>query len=343
MAIYFKKTFIAIILILPLAVSNFVFAATQSASTGDAGATTNFSFTPIKIHVQQGQIFSLKIDINPRGIKNYTVKASIKFPPELVALKTWTYTNNWMPLRQSGYDYFNNTSGVLIRTAGYPEGFDKITKFGSAVFIAKKSGTGVIEFTSDSMSLDENGNNIYIGGNKSTIIVASLSHDTPEGVSTEIPSTTQEIINPSAGEIVEQLFDINFIIESPVIRNSGDLVAKTQFTSFGTVPTPVSMAYRIEDIGGKVVYTEKDEVTVETEKLVIKEFKSLNLIEGKYRLILTTIYGDNIKDEFRQEFEVKNAPAQSKKIFTRAWAILFVIVGICALIIYLFKKRKKEN
>ena len=39
MAIYFKKTFIAIILILPLAVSNFVFAATQSASTGDAGGT----------------------------------------------------------------------------------------------------------------------------------------------------------------------------------------------------------------------------------------------------------------------------------------------------------------
>ena len=297
---------------------------------GQAQAT-NFSFIPAEIRVQQGQVFSLKINIDPQGIENYTVKSSIKFPADLVSLKTWTYANNWMPLRQSGYDYFSNASGALIRTAGYPKGFNEAIDFGSAEFIAKKNGTGVIEFANDSFSLDKNNFNRYVGGDKSTIIISSSSQTAPETIS------------PPVGEAIEQLFDIVLSIESATLNKSGDLIAKTQFTSFGTMPTPVNMAYRIEDIGGKVVYTEKDEVTVETEKLVIKDFKSLNLIEGKYRLILTTIYGDNIKDEFRQEFEVKNAPAQSKKIFTRAWAILFVIVGICALIIYLFKKRKKEN
>ena len=42
-------------------------------------------------------------------------------------------------------------------------------------------------------------------------------------------------------EIPGQLFDIALNIDSAVLGKSSDLVARTQFTSFGTEPTPVNM------------------------------------------------------------------------------------------------------
>jgi hypothetical protein len=301
-------------------------------SAEKAQATTNFSFTPIKINVQQGQIFSLKIDVNPQGVKNYTVKVSIKFPPELVTLKTWTYANNWMPLRQSGYDYFSNASGALIRTAGYPKGFNETIDFGSAEFIAKKNGTGVIEFANDSFSLDKNNFNRYVGGDKSTIIISSSSQTAPETIS------------PPVGEAVEQLFDIVLSIESATLNKSGDLVAKTQFTSFGTVPTLVNMNYRIEDVDGQKVYTENAETTVETEQIVTKVFKNLNIADGKYTLVLSTTYGNNVKDEFKQAFEVKTIIVSEKEMTIWVWvALCLAIVGVGWFVIYSLRKRKIDE
>jgi hypothetical protein len=54
-----------------------------------------------------------------------------------------------------------------------------------------------------------------------------------------------------------------------------------------------------------VLYIEIDEVTVETEKTITKDFTKLNLKKGTYFLTLTTLYNSDIKDEFRQRFEVQ--------------------------------------
>ncbi|MCX6781627.1 MAG: hypothetical protein NTW66_00675 [Candidatus Magasanikbacteria bacterium] len=340
-----KKSFIIF-----LAVSiAFIFA-------GQAQAATNFSISPVKINVKEGESFRVNISVNPHGVMNYTVKSSIKFPADLVVLKTWSYAGNWMPLRQSGYDYFSNSSGVLIRTAGYPEGFDKVTSLGSAVFVATKSGSGVIEFAGDSMALDENSSNMFAGGNQLAIIVSPMVQikppseaptPTPATVipTPEEPTSTLEIVSSSVGEVVEQLFDITLGIDSRIINKSSDLVARTEFSSFGTVPTPVNMVYRIEDAGSKVVYTDTGEVTVETEKIVTKEFINLNLSDGKYTLILATTYGENIKDEFKQAFEVKSVPVQVKKGLAWAWIVSILIIGGigACIIIYQFIKHKRKK
>jgi len=140
----------------------------------------------------------------------------------------------------------------------------------------------------------------------------------------------------------EQLFDIFLIIENALLNKSSDLVARIQFVSFGTVPTLVNMVYQIEDASGREVYTEKDEVTVETEQLVTKDFKNLNIGSGKYTLVLTTTYGDNVQDKFRQVFEVKTVIQGNG---TTMWILIvlgLVVVGIGGLVVYILRKRKMK-
>jgi hypothetical protein len=307
---------------------------------------TTFSFSPVRISVKQGQTFNVNISINPLGVKNYTVKTSLKFPVDLVSLRTWTYANAWMPVRKGSYDYFSNVSGVLVRTAGYPEGFDKITSFGSAQFIAKKSGTGVISFSSDSLALGADNTNLYAGGNQLTMNISPVTQVIPEVIIpptsvVEAPSSTPEMINQPSDGLVEQLFDIVLTIENSLLNKASDLVSRTQFTSFGTVPTLVNIVYRIESASGREVYTENAEVTVETERIVTKEFKNLDLVSGKYTLFLATTYGDNIQDEFKQAFEVKTTPISEEKVSISFWAIVVTILIIFGGFIYLLIKRKK--
>ena len=168
----------------------------------------------------------------------------------------------------------------------------------------------------------------------------------------EVKVITEPLVKPVVEPIIEEpvtapttpvaeLFDIALTIENALLDKSSDLMARTQFTSFGTVPTLVNLVYRIEDTSGNEVFTENGEITVETEQTVTKEFKNLNLANGQYTLILITTYGDNVRDEFKQAFEVKGiAPAQGGST-TTIWLIsILLIVGIGIGIIYLFIKRK---
>jgi len=142
-------------------------------------------------------------------------------------------------------------------------------------------------------------------------------------------------------EIPGNLFDIALTIDSAVLGKSSELVARTQFTSFGTVPTLVNMVYRIEDASGKEVFSENGEVTVETEKTVTKEFKSLALGSGKYTLVLSTTYGNNVQDEFKQAFEVKGLSVAKRK--TAAIWIISIMTVVGGYIIFLFIKRKRKK
>ena len=89
-----------------------------------AGAVTSFGMYPVKVNVKEGQTFSLTVKVNPNGRKNYTVKASIKFPADLVSVRTWQYANDWMPLRKGGYDSFSNTDGNIIRKSWSPSAWN---------------------------------------------------------------------------------------------------------------------------------------------------------------------------------------------------------------------------
>ncbi|MCW8966803.1 MAG: hypothetical protein OQK82_09000 [Candidatus Pacearchaeota archaeon] len=102
-----------------------------------------------------------------------------------------------------------------------------------------------------------------------------------------------------------QLFDINFNLENTVISGTEELVARTELYSFGSEPTPVNLKYAFFDETGKELYSKEDYIIVETEKVISEKFGDLGFSNGKYSLVLTTLYNVNIKDEFVRKFEIR--------------------------------------
>lgn len=100
------------------------------------------------------------------------------------------------------------------------------------------------------------------------------------------------------------LFDIKLEMDKAKIRENEDVVARALFISFGTVPTDVSMTFTIVNEQKEITNQETDSITVETESVFRKTFKSPRLKPGKYTLVLKTTYGDNVEDEFTQQFEI---------------------------------------
>ena len=145
-----------------------------------------------------------------------------------------------------------------------------------------------------------------------------------------------------------KLFDIRLDLDSISIKTSNELNSVTTFTSFGTVPTFVDLTYSILDSSGNEVYSEKGNVTVTTEQIVRKNFENLNLLNGKYTLILTTVYGDNVKDEFKQDFSVgETGIFQSPK---SSWIIFIIVLGgvvidliVVSRLIYLNRKKTQRQ
>jgi hypothetical protein len=162
----------------------------------------------------------------------------------------------------------------------------------------------------------------------------------PNSKLTPVPDATHSMIITEPGI---KLFDIILTINDTLLNKSKDLVATTEFTSFGTVPTSVKMNYRIEDSSGKEVFNDSGEVLVETEELVNKAFTKLDLKDGKYTLFLTTIYGENITDEFKQTFEVKENSVVGSNFSVGIWLILIFGLLFIGGSFYKFIKHKIKN
>jgi hypothetical protein len=161
----------------------------------------------------------------------------------------------------------------------------------------------------------------------------------PNSTLTTVPDATHSMIITEPGI---KLFDIILTINDTLLNKAKDLIATTEFTSFGTVPTSVKMNYRIEDNDGREVFNDSGEVIVETERLVSKDFTKLDLKDGKYTLFLTTVYGENITDEFKQTFEVKETLVGDNKFSIGIWLVLIFGLLLISGSFYKFIKRKKE-
>ncbi len=124
-------------------------------------------------------------------------------------------------------------------------------------------------------------------------------------------------INPLTGIVREeqrdpnQLFDITFELDSSIVLNLEDLVARVTFESFGTETTPVNLTFIILDEIGNQVYLEQDSLVVETENIFSKKFENIDLEIGKYVILLNTIYNENVEDSFWKEFEIRSRVGKS--------------------------------
>lgn len=156
------------------------------------------SLTPANVNIRQGQIFNAVVSLNPQGVKNYTVKLELKYPADLLEVKSFTFSDKWMPLSQTGYDLVDNAGGTMIKTAGYPGGATSVATFGTVSFVVKKSGNGTISVGNNSQILDATNANVLNGSSQISVVVSTpipafaktVASMSPLAVS---PSVTPEI------------------------------------------------------------------------------------------------------------------------------------------------------
>ena len=134
--------------------------------------------------------------------------------------------------------------------------------------------------------------------------------------------------------IPAQLFDITFAISDGAIYSLRDIVGIVTFENFGSVETEVELVYTLFDSENLVILTESDEISVQTDESFFKNFASSNdILElGDYRLVLETIYGDNVRDSF----EVKFTVFESESNFLSGYAKYFIGFLLFGFLFFIF-------
>lgn len=187
--------------------------------TGSVLAATTLSFSPASVSVTQGESFNLAITINPQGVKNYTVKVELDYPADLLEVKSFNFSQGWMALSQSGYDLIDNTNGILIKTAGYPGGTPISANFGTVSFSAKKSGSGVIKLSSNSMALDAENQNVL--SSPLAQVAVSITAPAPIAPGPVAPGPTY----PDEGiEEIKEIDEAEEVDETETIEEEEDVI-----------------------------------------------------------------------------------------------------------------------
>jgi hypothetical protein len=138
-----------------------------------ADASTALQLLPREVSLKEGEDFSLTVKAIPAAGKNYTVRLSLKYPAAQMDLKSFNFADRWLALEKSGFVKTNEQAGELVRTAGYPAGFDSAVTVGTVTFTARSAGVAEIKIAADSLVLDEKGANIASAGQPVKITVAS--------------------------------------------------------------------------------------------------------------------------------------------------------------------------
>ncbi len=133
------------------------------------------SLSPANVSVKQGQTFNAIVTLDPQGAKDYTAKVELKYPANLLEVKSFTFGNSWMPLSQTGYDLIDNVNGVLIKTAGYANGLTSPATFGTVTFVAKANGTGAVTVGSNTQIFDANSANVFSGSSQIAVVISATA------------------------------------------------------------------------------------------------------------------------------------------------------------------------
>jgi len=171
-----------------------------------------------------------------------------------------------------------------------------------------------------------------------TVVVTATPTPTPIPAQVALGPAEAAELSPTPNT-PSQLFDIALIIDQPLINDSHKLAARVTFTSFGTKDTPVDMEFVILDTAGKQRYKTTGKTVIQTEGVYNQTFKDLSIPDGKYTLLVSTLYNVNVKDEFRQPFEVRSQ--KSVLNFLWPWGLFIVTPLLLLLVIILWKRRLK--
>ncbi|MBU1046477.1 cohesin domain-containing protein [Patescibacteria group bacterium] len=280
---------------------------------------------PTDIKVNEGEIFVLDIKVNPYLVNFYTAKIEVKYPADLLEIKSFDQDDSWISVEEAGYDFIDNDLGYIIKTAGYPGGTSKTTLFGKIFFKVKKEGPGFIQVGGNTFILNSEGKNVFEGKSLKTLFLSG------EGAYVEEHRRKEDILP-------RQLFDINFELDEKIIDDISDLVPRTIFFSFGTAPTPVGLLFTITNENNEVVYSSENYIIVETEAVLSKKIEDISLSPGNYIIKLKTTYNVDVDDDFQESFQIIEKTDENF-FLSSIWFWIFVLI----IIVFAVKKKKEKD
>ena len=168
-----------------------------------AMAATTASITPASVKVAVGQQFNMVVMVDPKGFSNYAEKIEVDYPADALQMTSFTLGTGGMALSQTGYDLNDPVNGVLIKTAGYAGGISSPTLFGTILFTAKKSGSGMVTIGGQSSAFETSGQSA-ITGKQATFTVTAVNI-LPKNVVPNKPSSQAALAPVSSinGQVLE--------------------------------------------------------------------------------------------------------------------------------------------
>lgn len=139
---------------------------------------TNFSLEPkYNLYLKAGEEIKILVLVKPiKNELNYSAQVVLNYLPDILEFKSFEYGKDWIPvLGISGYDYLDKEKGLLIKTAGYPKGFEEEKIFGIITFKARKEGQTLININ-NAFSLNNKNENVF-KGLENSILVNNLKNE----------------------------------------------------------------------------------------------------------------------------------------------------------------------
>jgi hypothetical protein len=103
----------------------------------ELSTTLNSGVTKLEV----GQTVSVNLFVDPEGSNSiYTVSANLVYDPEKLEFVSATMAEEWFELSQKDVSITDTINGLIVRTAGYPNGFLGRAKFATYKFRTKQAG-----------------------------------------------------------------------------------------------------------------------------------------------------------------------------------------------------------
>lgn len=119
----------------------------------------SLTFAPAASGAREGELYTVPISIASPDAAVYTVKAVVRYAPDIFTAVSFSFGPGWLPLQQPGYDAMDTAQGLVIKTAGYPGGVTAPVLFGTLTLRARASGNGTISIGADAAALDADNQN----------------------------------------------------------------------------------------------------------------------------------------------------------------------------------------
>jgi Cohesin domain len=291
-----------------------------------------------------GDTFTFNLKVNPDSAKPaFTVGATLKYDPKVLKFVDASVEKSWLPLGRAPYELTDTASGIITRTAGYPEGAKGVTPFTQYTFKAiGKGDTKVV--ISEGLALDAENNDsglqvktiaIKIGAEKEVAPTESKDKSVEKPVEKVVVKKTvpQEILLTLTG--------------ATAIHNNNEYTFTVQHKLKVEQTTTGTTSYVVFDQAGQEAFKDEKVFSTESDTNIVFTIPANRLAQGDYNIVATSKFSDQkTPSNVNKELGVL---AQSEKIVTNNVEVpyipvyVYIIGGLLLLLVLLMWAHKKSK